>query len=121
MKGKHHLLLVLGLLTIVGLLSSCDKSLTSPPVEVKVRESRLGEGLVLRITNASSHHLYNVKVIGRNFDEISSASVIAAEHLRPYATVEVGWLEFEGWVPISGETYEIYADDYLAPYICTLP
>lgn len=75
----------------------------------------------MRITNNSSHHLYNVRVVGRNFKELSSASVRAAAHLRPGATVEVGWMEFESWTPIPGETMEVYADNYLTPHISIIP
>jgi len=90
-------------------------------VIVGYRESRIGIGMVLQIQNNSHHHLYNVRVVGRNFSEVSSASVMATKHLAPGAIVKVGWLEFGSWVPQPGETMEIYADNYLSPHISVIP
>lgn len=119
---KHTLPLYLfGLFLIISVLCACGKSALPPPVQVSYRESFLGGGMVLQIKNASNHHLYNVKVVGRNNSEGSSASVIATKHLRPGAIIEVGWLEFESWIPLSGETMSIYADDYLTPHVSVIP
>lgn len=108
-------------LGIVMMATGCATSALPPPVTISYRDSLLGLGKVVILTNNSSHHLYNVRVIGRNFEERSSASVRAAEHLAPGAIIEVGWMEFESWVPLSGETIEVYADDYLTPRISTIP
>lgn len=121
MKKKLPSNLILLILTLAFTLSSCEKSALPPPVKVSYRKSMVGAGMVLQIQNDSSHHLYNVKVIGRNFEEVSSASVIASKHLPPGGITEVGWLEFVGWTPRSGETMEIYADDYITPHISIIP
>lgn len=71
--------------------------------------------------NSSPHHLYNVKVTGRNFKQVSSASVKATDHLAPGSSVEVGFLTFGSWVPQSGETIEVYADNYATPRISIIP
>lgn len=92
-----------------------------PPVAITYRDSVWGAGKVVQVTNNSSHHLYNVKVVGRNARENSSASVKATDHLRPDETVEVGWLEFESWTPAPGETIEIYCDDYFVPKVSYIP
>lgn len=92
-----------------------------PPVTLSYRDSVIGLGKVIRISNRSGHHLYNVKVVGRNVEKNSSASVKATDHLRPGETVEVGWAEFEAWIPIPGETVEIYCDDYIVPYLSIVP
>jgi hypothetical protein len=92
-----------------------------PPVSVTYRDSLVGAGRVIQITNNSSHHLYNVKVVGRNAQQNSSASVRATDHLRPGDVVEVGWLEFEVWTPEPGESVEIYCEDYAVPYVSVVP
>jgi len=92
-----------------------------PPVTVTYRDSLLGAGKVIQISNNSSHHLYDVKVVGRNAQQNSSASVKATEHLRPGEFVEVGWLEFEAWMPVPGETVEVYCEDYAVPYVSVVP
>lgn len=122
---RHPTLLVLSALFILS--SGCDGQGNSalprpaPPVTVTYRDSILGKGKVIQIKNGSSHHLYNVKVVGRNFSQNASASVKASDHLAPGDGVEVGWLEFESWTPIPGETIEIYCDDYFVPYVSVVP
>jgi len=99
----------------------CGQSAMPPPVKVTYRKSLVGIGMVVQITNTSGHHLYNVKVVGRNFKDVESASVTATEHLRPHTSVEVGWIEFEAWVPVPGETIEVYCDDYALPKVSVVP
>jgi len=103
------------------LLSGCNTSALPAPVSVSYRASLFGVGQVVIITNTSSHHLYNVTVVGRNFKEVSSASVKATDHLPPGSTVQVGWLEFDNWVPQPGETIEIYADGHPVPKVSVIP
>ena len=109
------------LLALIATISGCGTSALPPPVTVSYRSSLLGVGQVVVITNNSSHHLYNVSVVGRNFEEVSSASVKATDHLSPGSSVEVGWLEFESWVPQPGETIEVYADNYATPKVSIIP
>lgn len=92
-----------------------------PPVTVTYRDSLVGAGIVIHIRNDSLHHLYNVKVVGRNLEQQSSASVKATDHLAPGDHVEVGWMEFTRWVPRPGETIEVYCDDYPIPFISIIP
>lgn len=102
-------------------VSGCGKSALPPPVTITYRDSFIGVGKVIQITNNSSHHLYNVRVVGRNYKEVSSASVKATDHLSPHDYVEVGWMEFEDWVPVPGESVEVYCDDYAAPFVSIIP
>jgi hypothetical protein len=90
-------------------------------VTISYRDSIVGVGRVIGITNTSAHHLYNVNVVCRNFEEVSSASVQATSHLWPGGSVEVGWMEFGNWIPEPGETVEVYCDDYATPYISSVP
>lgn len=101
--------------------SGCGQSALPPPVKVTHRQSLVGIGMVVQITNTSGHHLYNVKVVGRSLREVESASLIATEHLRPRDSIEVGWMEFDGWVPQPGETIEVYCDDYALPKVSIVP
>ena len=102
-------------------LSGCGKSVLPTPVSISYRASFFYIGQVVVITNNSNHHLYNVRVTGRNLQQLSSASVRASEHLHPGETIEVGWIEFGSWIPMPGETIEVYADDYLSPKISYVP
>lgn len=121
----RYLAIAFVLVALAGL--GCDEQGNSflprpaPPVTVTYRDSAVGIGRVIQITNNSGHHLYDVKVVGRNMTQNSSASVRATEHLRPGTTVEVGWMEFEAWTPVPGETIEIYCEDYAVPYLSVIP
>jgi hypothetical protein len=114
-------LMVLLLSGIALMVSGCGNSVFPPPVEVSYRSSLLGIGKVVVITNTSGHHLYNVKVTGRNFKQVSSASVKATDHLAPGGVVEVGFLTFGSWTPRPGETIEVYADNYALPKPSIIP
>jgi hypothetical protein len=109
------------LLLALSFTTGCGTSALPTPVTISYRPSLVGIGQVVVITNNSNHHLYNVKVVGRNFEQVSSASVKASDHLAPGATVEVGWMEFESWVPQPGESIEVYADDFLTPKVSVIP
>jgi hypothetical protein len=110
-----------GIVTVAAFLGGCQSSALPPPVKIEFRDSLLGIGKVVRITNDSNHHLYNVNVVGRNFQQGSSASVRATDHLSPHLTVEVGWMEFESWTPRSGETIEVRCVDYVMPRVAVIP
>lgn len=114
--------LMLLVLAATLVLSGCGTSALPPPVTITFRNSVFSsQSKVIQIANNSSHHFYNVRVVGRNFQDVSSASVRAAEELRPGQTVEVGWLEFGNWTPRSGESIEVYCDDYVTPQIKIIP
>lgn len=120
-KRRHAAICVAVAVFVCALASGCGKSALPPPVTVTYRPSVVGIGTVIQISNTSSHHLYNVQVVGRNFDEVSSASVKATDHLEPYGVVEVGWMEFEAWVPSPGESVEVYCDNFAMPYVSVIP
>ena len=80
-------LMALLLSGIALMVSGCGNSVFPPPVDVSYRSSLFGIGKVVVITNTSGHHLYNVKVLGRNFKQVSSASVKATDHLAPGGVV----------------------------------
>ena len=117
MNSVSKFVAVLMVVSVAG----CGKSVLPPPVEVTYREAILGPGMVVRVTNTSSHHLYEVSVTGRSRDAPSGASVRATDHLEPGETVEVGWLEFGQWVPLPGESIEVYVKDYAIPKIALIP
>ena len=121
MNARRSAILMIGLMFTAIAFAGCGVSALPPPVSVSYRPSLFGMGMVVVITNKSSHHLYNVKVTGRNYNQVSSASVKASDHLLPGGSVEVGWMEFGSWVPVPGESIEVYADDYATPTISIIP
>jgi hypothetical protein len=117
--GQGPNLVVLAALSLG--ITGCGTSALPPPVTVLYRSSLWGYGEVVIIKNDSSHHLYNVRVIGRDLKKAQSASVQVTDHMAPGAVREVGWLEFGKWVPMPGETIEVYADGYVIPHISIVP
>jgi hypothetical protein len=112
-----RLALYLALASVVG----CGTSALPPPVTVTYRDSFWGRGKVAQIYNNSAHHLYNIRVTGREYKKLNSASVKASDHLEPNSCVEVGWIEFGAWDPKPGESIEVYADNYVTPYVSIVP
>lgn len=117
----HSIFLAPLLIVSTATITGCGTSALPPQVAISYRPSLVGQGQVVVITNNSSHHLYNVKVVGRSFKEFASASVKASDHLTPGSSVEVGWLEFGNWTPRPGESIEVYAEDYVTPKISIIP
>jgi hypothetical protein len=113
--------LVVLLIALIGIIPGCGTSALPPPLSVSYRPSLVCIGQVVVITYNSIHYLYNVKVVGRNFQQVSSVSVKATDNLTPGNSVQVGWLEFGSWVPHPGESIEIYADNYATPKVSIIP
>ena len=119
--------MLLALSALPAILAGCNENgqtalpRPAPPVTITYRDSLVGIGKVIQVTNSSADHLYKVKVVGRNFQENSSGSVKVSDDLAPGASAEVGWVEFGKWVPQPGETVEIYAEGYLVPAISYIP
>jgi hypothetical protein len=121
-SGKSGCAWIIGIVIGLALLALFTKTTPlPPPVGVTYRQSLVGMGMVVQITNKSSYHLYKVTVVGRNIKQVSSASVKATDHLSPGGSVEVGWLEFGNWVPEPGETIEVYCDNYATPAVSVVP
>ncbi len=113
---------------LLGLLAGCGQ-LSSPPVAVAYRESMLGNGLVLIITNASSDvSLIHVGVRTERPGDATREALISPS-LGPGETVEAGWLELRQRSDTSadqaaitpGTKVEIFARDYGMPMRLTVP
>lgn len=77
---------------LIGFLIGCSL-VSSPPVAVAYRQTILGHGMVLIITNASPDlSLIHVGVRAERPGE-ETREVLLNPSLAPGATIEVGWLE----------------------------
>jgi hypothetical protein len=97
------------------LSSSCDsklgKRVSSPEVRVQHRGSILDNSLVVIITNAGAKPLFDVQVSSHRWDK----RFLISSNLKPGDSVEAGWLELPSGLQI-GDSVEIYAEGYGAPY-----
>lgn len=99
---------LVGLALLTLLLAACQ---LSPPVSISERESLVGQGQVIRVTNTSDRILreIRVRVTGPDGGE-------AHEHfesrLGPGEELEVGWLKLEGWPVPKGASVSVTAKGY---------
>jgi hypothetical protein len=91
------------------LLSACD--MLEPPVTVSQRESAVGQGQVVEITNTSDKFLYELRV------QILSPEGETKEYftasLKPHGKLSVGWLKLDGWPIPQGSTVTVGAKGYV--------
>ncbi len=103
------------LLAAAGL--ACD--LASPPLEVTYRDSLVGAGKVLQITNHGERELKALRV------KVETPAGEEKEHivesLAAGESIEVGWLKLEGFEIPPGAEVSIRCDGYPLPYRTVLP
>lgn len=114
MKTRRGVRLVTVLVTLLPtvllalLLTACDS--LEPPVTVTQRESAVGQGQVLEITNTSDKFLHELRV------HIESPEGEVKEYfeaaLEPHGSLSVGWLKLEGWPIPVGSTVTVSAKGY---------
>ena len=89
------------------LLNAC---FLAPPVSIGKKDSLLGQGAVIVITNTSDEHLHDVTV------EIESPSGEVRRYveptLDPHDSMTVGWLKLEGWPIPEGAEVTVSCKDY---------
>jgi len=94
----------------VGLLLTVSACTLKPPISVAVRESLIGQGLVIAVTNTSDEHLHEVTV------KIESPSGETREYfqptLDPHESVNVGWLKLDGWPIPQGSRVKVSCKGY---------
>jgi len=98
---------VLWVLLAVG-VTACGK--IEPPISVATRESLVGQGIVLEVTNTSSDYLHEVTV------DITSPSGEKKQYyqttLKPHESVNVGWLKLDGWPIPEGSEVSVSCKGY---------
>ena len=99
-------------------LAGCDLSLGAPPIELSIRDSLVGAGVILQIENSGSEALTGLEV------EITAPDGtqrhFTQDVVDSYATVEIGWKKLGGWQIPGGSEVEIRADGYLRPLAATI-
>jgi hypothetical protein len=100
---------VLFFLALLILLSGCDGR-TIPDVRCQYRESLLGNGYVLIVTNSGGRPLFNVTVTCQKWQK----RYIISHQLNPGDSAEAGWMQLPEGVR-KGIQYEISAEGYLFP------
>ncbi len=86
-------------LCLALILTACA---VKPPVSIGKKESAVGQGMVISVTNTSDDHLHDVIVDIKSPAGETRQFTMAS--LTPHETVNVGWLKLEGWpIPQGSE------------------
>ncbi len=100
---------VLAALALV--LAGCN---LKPPVAVSARESAVGQGLVITVTNTSEEEFLHDVIV-----EITAPSGEVKKHfadtIQPGDSINVGWLKLEGWPIPEGSAVTVTCEGFLRP------
>ena len=110
MNAKSWGWVLLGIVVFIALIVGMVKvAALKPalPIDVTFRAAALGQGYVATLRNEADKHL-TFWVRFRNETLRSSDERVLS--LKPFETVEVGWME--GWKFLSGDMIELYHADY---------
>ena len=81
-----------------------------PPISLGKKESAVGQGMVVSLTNTSEDHLHEVMLdIESPAGETKQFSIPT---LNPHETVNVGWLKLEGWPIPEGSKVTVSCKGY---------
>lgn len=101
--GGCVLLVTLGLV-----LSACR---IQPPVSIGQRESKMGQGIIVLVTNTSEKPLQAVRIRIEG-PEGGESKEHFEPTLAPRQVLEVGWLKLDGWPIPPGAKVEVTVDGY---------
>ena len=91
-------------------LTACAKE---PPISVGRKESLVGQGLVLTVTNTSDEYLHEVRV--KIVSPEGEAKELQIPTLAPHESINVGWLKLDGWPIPEGSEVTVTARGYGRP------
>ncbi len=104
----------LALLSTVLLAAACGRQLEAPPVELVTRESLMGLGKILQITNRGQESLEGLEIrIETPAGDVKNHQVPA---LAAGETMELGWKKLAGFEIHPGAEVSIEATGFLLPY-----
>lgn len=86
--------------------------LINPPISIGQRESIVGQGKVIAITNTSDKFLHEVLVTIESPD--GEVKTFSTATLEPHESLSVGWLKLEGWPIPDGAEVSVGCKGYLA-------
>ncbi len=79
----------------IGLALILTACALEPPISISKKESVVGQGLVVSVTNTSDEHLHDVIVDIKS--PAGESRQFTMPTLNPHESVNVGWLKLDGW------------------------
>ncbi|MCP3956404.1 MAG: hypothetical protein GY719_00985 [bacterium] len=105
-RRSGGMLLVLAALALA--LTACA---LEPPITVSQRESAVGQGIVIGVTNTSGDYLHEVVVdITSPAGETRQLTMVT---LNPHESVNIGWLKLDGWPIPEGSEVSVSAKGFM--------
>ena len=84
-----------------------------PPVSLGKKESVVGQGMVITVTNTSDEHLHDVVVDIKS--PAGDSRQLTMPTLGPHESVNVGWLKLDGWPIPEGSEVSVTAKGFAMP------
>ena len=81
-----------------------------PPISIGKKESAVGQGIVISLTNTSDEHLHDVIVSITSPQGENKQFVMPT--LGPHESVNVGWLKLDGWPIPTGSKVSVTAKGF---------
>lgn len=112
MNGRHRPP-ALVLLVLFALLLGCEGKGLKPPISLGKKNSLVGQGEVVTLTNTSDDYLHEVRV---SIEAPSGESrELTLPTLEPHETESVGWLKLDGWPVPVGAKVKVTCEGYVLP------
>lgn len=92
------------------ILSGCELKGIDPPLLLSARHSMVGKGIVFVVTNKSDHVIHGVSGLISSTRGKRSFSI---HTIHAHGSVEIGWLQLNGWIPPVGSSIEVKTSGYL--------
>lgn len=94
-------------------ITSCSATLEAPPVEINYRDSLVGIGKIIRITNSGADGLSALEVRIENPNGDVKNHPVAS--LAPGTTLELGWKKLDGFQVELGARVTVKAEGFVLP------
>lgn len=91
-------------------LTACAQE---PPISVGKKESLVGQGIVLTVTNTSDEYLHEVLV--KIVSPAGETKELGMATLNPHQSISIGWLKLDGWPIPEGSEVTVSAKGYGKP------
>ena len=82
-----------------------------PPVSIGKKESLVGQGIVVTVTNTSDEHLHDIIV--EVVSPEGETKQLGLPTLEPHESVNVGWLKLDGWPIPEGSEVSVSAKGFM--------
>lgn len=91
----------------VLMLTACA---LEPPISIGKKESAVGQGIVVSMTNTSDEHLHDVVVDIKS--PTGEAKQFTMATLSPHESINIGWLKLDGWPIPEGSDVSVSCKGY---------